>query len=57
MNLIRNCSLIKPSRTSVQLVRTKYNGSKEYEEIPGRMVENRRYGYRSRYHETGKLPE
>lgn len=53
MNLIRNRSTFKLA--NVQMIRNYNNSSKPYEEVKPHLVENRRFGYKSRYHERGSI--
>lgn len=53
MNLIKRFGL-RMNSANVQSVRTVYNEMQPYEEVEPRYTKNRRFGYRSRYHERGE---
>ena len=54
MNSIIRTSFLKANKLNNQsLIRNYNNSSKPYEEVASRFTENRRFGYKSRYHEAG----
>lgn len=53
MNLVQRFGL-RLSGASVQSLRSFHNEMQPYEPVKPRFTKNRRYGYRSRYHERGE---
>ena len=53
MNLVKRFAF-RMNIAGVQSLRSIHNEMQPYEEVKPRCVKNRRYGYKSRYHERGE---